>query len=220
MAAKSDSTKLSPWAKDERGKVYSKLTVLEVAEVRGEVIWLCRCECGNLAKVAGSDLRKGGTKSCGCGRKTQGGGYQTTEYCTWKEMHRRCYKTDYKEYTNYGGRGIVICDRWKDSFVNFLADVGPKPFPDATIDRFPNNDGNYEPGNVRWASPMEQGSNTRKNVFLTFNGETLHIREWARKLGIQHCTIRYRLHKGWPIDKVLTSERFFSPPPIKKARSH
>jgi hypothetical protein len=201
--AKSNSSKLSPWAKDERGKKYGKLTVIAFAGTRGEVIWTCRCECGNLAKVAGSDLRKGGTKSCGCGRATQNGGSKTTEYCSWKEMKRRCYNTKHIEYKNYGGRGIEICSRWRTSFVNFLADMGNKPFPEATIDRI-NNDGNYEPGNCRWATKMEQGQNTRKTVMLTHDGKTQCIREWARELGVQHCVIRYRIKHCWPIEKVLS----------------
>ncbi len=200
--ATSNSTQLSPYVKDERGNVYGKLTVLDLAEVRIEAIWLCRCECGELTKVAGSDLRKGSTKSCGCGRRTQGGGCGSPEYTTWKEMKRRCYNSRYREYHNYGGRGISICERWRESFVNFLKDIGPKPFSEATIDRI-DNDGDYEPGNCRWATKLEQGQNTRKARMLTHNGKTMCLRAWARRLGITHRTLSVRIERGWPEDRVF-----------------
>jgi len=204
---KTNSKQLPTRVKDEIGNVYGKLTVLELAEIRVEAIWLCRCDCGQLTKVAGSDLRKGGTKSCGCGRKSQGGGYKTPEYTTWKEMKRRCYNPQFRWYHLYGGRGITICDRWRTSFVNFLADMGPRPFPEATVERV-DNDGNYAPENCRWASRLEQGQNTRKVRLLTHNGKTLSIRGWARELGIRHCIILWRLKHKWPIEKVLSSQRF------------
>jgi hypothetical protein len=196
-------TALSRKIKDERGKPYGKLTVIELHSIRQEAIWLCRCDCGNTTTVAGSDLRTGGTKSCGCGRKTQGGGYKAPEYATWKMMKARCYNTNNAEYHNYGARGIVVCDRWRRSFVNFLSDMGARPFAGASIDRFPNNDGNYEPGNCRWATPLEQGQNTRKVVNLTYDGKTQCIRAWARDLNIQHCVIRARLKRGLPLHLVL-----------------
>lgn len=190
--------------KDMTGKRFGRLTVLKLAEIRTEAMWLCRCDCGELTTVAGSELRKGGTKSCGCGRKSQGGGYKTTEYTSWKEMKRRCYNPKYREYYLYGGRGIVICERWRTSFVNFLADMGPKPFPEATIDRVDYN-GNYEKSNCRWATKLEQGQNTRKVRLITYNGETLCLREWARRVGITKHTLSVRLERGWPLEKALTT---------------
>lgn len=202
--ADANSKQLSPWAKDERGKSYGRLTVVEVAGKQGgQLLWLCQCECGNLTKVTGGDLRRGTTVSCGCYRKSAGGMIGSTEYRTWKEMKRRCYNKNNPDYHNYGGRGIVICDKWRESFTAFYADMGPKPFPEATIDRI-DNDGNYEPSNCRWASPMEQGANMRKNRWITYNGETLHVRAWARKLGIPHCTILQRLNRGWTADQILS----------------
>lgn len=200
----SDSTQLSGHAKDERGNVYGKLTVIEFTEIRGEAMWLCRCECGNSSKVAGSDLRKGGTKSCGCLRASQGGGYKTPEYTTWKEMKRRCYNPRNSQYHLYGGRGITICDRWRTTFVNFLADMGKKPSPQHSIDRI-DNDGNYEPANCRWATKMEQSHNSRKVRLITYNGETLCLREWARKVGITHRTLSVRLRRGWTTERALTT---------------
>lgn len=207
--ASSDSTQLSSRAKDETGNVYGRLTVLAYAgkTKSGDSKWSCRCECGNITTVPRGSLRKGygGTKSCGCGRRSQGGGYSTTEYTTWKEMKRRCYNRRNSQYHLYGGRGIVICDRWRTSFVNFLADMGPKPFPEATIDRYPDNNGNYEPGNCRWATKLEQGQNTRKARVISYDGETMTLRSWARKLGITHRTLSVRIERGWPLEKALTT---------------
>jgi len=217
--AKSNSTKLSPWAKDETGNVYGKLTVIEFSHVKSEIYWRCRCECGNATLVAGSKLRRGSTQSCGCNRETQGGGHGTPEYRSWREMKRRCYNSSYREYHLYGGRGIAICDRWRTSFTNFLADMGPKPSPLHSIDRL-DNDGNYEPDNCRWTTPMEQGQNTRKARLLTHNGKTLSIRAWARKLGIAHQTLISRLAKGWPPEKVFSSKHYFVPPPKKRPKQH
>lgn len=207
---------------DETGNVYHRLTVVESAgsTSSGDSLWMCRCECGTMTTVARSDLRKGGIKSCGCLRSIQGGGHGTPEYTSWKEMKRRCYNKRNREYRNYGGRGITICDRWRTSFVNFLADMGPKPFPEATIDRYPNNDGNYEPGNCRWATRLEQGHNTRKVHLLTYNGETMPLRAWARKLGITHRTLSVRIERGWPPEKVFSPEHYFTPPPKKRAKYH
>ena len=205
--ATSNSNQLSRHTKDETGNVYSKLTVVEFAgkSKSGDSLWRCLCECGNMTTVARGDLRKsyGGTNSCGCGRKSQGGGHGALEYTNWKEMKRRCYNPRYKEYHLYGGRGITICDRWRTSFVNFLADMGKRPFPEASIDRI-NNNGNYEPDNCRWATKLEQGQNTRKARMITYNGETLCLREWARRIGITHRTLSVRLKRGWPLEKALT----------------
>lgn len=182
--------------KDETGKKYNKLTAIRPEGKRGcQVAWLCECDCGNTTIVAGGDLRSGKTKSCGCGRKTQGGCYKTTEYCSWKEMHRRCYNKNYKEYRNYGGRGIKICDEWIHSFTNFLNDMGKKPTPDCTIDRI-NNDGDYEKSNCRWATPMTQGNNTRKVKLITHDGKTLSIRGWAREVGMPYPTLQKKLSRG------------------------
>ena len=205
---------------DEVGNVYNKLTVLEFAgNTKGrDSRWLCRCECGNTTTVARGDLRDDSIKSCGCHRAIAGGMSNSTEYTSWKEMKRRCYNANYDDYHLYGGKGITVCQRWLDAFVNFFEDMGLKPFPEATIDRL-NGDGNYEKDNCRWATKMEQSQNTSKTRMLTFNGETHCLREWARRLGITHRTLSARLAKGWPHEKVFSSEHYFTPPPIKKART-
>lgn len=104
---------------------------------------------------------------------------------------------------SYAGRGITVCDHWRTSFVNFLADMGPKPFSEATIDRYPDQNGPYSPENCRWATKLEQSQNSRKARMLTYNGETMCLRAWARKLGITHRTLSERIRRGWPEDRVF-----------------
>jgi hypothetical protein len=117
-------------------------------------------------------------------------------------MKRRCYNPNNDQYHLYGERHIVVCDRWRKSFVNFLADMGPKPFPEASVERI-SNDGNYEPGNCKWATKMEQSQNTRKVRLLTYKGVTMCLRAWARKLGITHQTLRLRIERGWSDDQIF-----------------
>ncbi len=214
MAA-NNSTELPPRVKDETGNIHNKLTVLNFVELRSPkgAFWLCQCECGNLATVSGISLRKGNTKSCGCLYYSQNGEAGTPEHRIWKDMKRRCYSPQRSDYYLYGGCGITVCARWRTSFVNFLADMGPRPSAEHSIDRI-NNDGNYEPGNVRWASRIEQAQNKRNTLLITYNGETLCIAEWARRVGIQDATLYYRFKRGWSIEDAMTI------PPIKGSNCH
>ena len=133
--------------------------------------WECRCDCGSRCKKSRASLRKGKVKSCGCFRKerasqglpgTRHGKTKSKEYRTWASMKTRCLNPRYSRYPDYGGRGIHICDRWLRSFESFMADVGPAPGLEYSLDRYPNNNGNYEPGNVRWATRSQQQRNKRK----------------------------------------------------------
>ena len=162
---------------DLTGRVFGNLTVLGLADKRRgqDRCWRCACSCGNMVVVVRSELKTGDTKSCGCLRKetahlqgkknTKHGcareGLEPSEYRSWVEMRRRCTNRNSIGYRYYGGRGIAVCERWS-SFENFLADMGKKPTPRHSIDRYPNNDGNYEPGNCRWATAKQQASNRRK----------------------------------------------------------
>ncbi len=126
-------------------------------------------------------------------------------YSSWAAMRSRCTSPGNPNYPNYGGRGITICDRW-NSFEAFLADMGERPSLSHSIDRI-DNDGNYEPGNCRWASPKEQRANQRnlnRGHRITFNGQTLTIRAWAKTLGIKEITLGYRLRTWGSIEKCLT----------------
>lgn len=151
------------------GKKYSRLLVLFLhhTEKSGENYWLCRCDCGNVAIVRRSCLRRGATKSCGClqrelivDRSRTHGLVATPEYHSWNGMKARCTNPKGKDWNRYGGRGIRVCDRWLNSFENFLADMGRRPGPGYSIER-KENDGNYEPGNCCWATAKDQAKNRR-----------------------------------------------------------
>jgi hypothetical protein len=127
---------------------------------------------------------------------------KTTEYKIWIGIKKRCYQPRTKGYMNYGGRGIVMCDEWRDDPVRFIQDMGPRP-RGYTIDRV-NNDGHYAPGNCRWATRREQAWNTRHNRPLTFRGETLLLSQWAMKLGESSQTLSKRLSRGWTLERTLS----------------
>jgi hypothetical protein len=131
-------------------------------EIRGRHrVALCRCDCGVTKEVSADAIRAGRQRSCGCARTVHGMS-GTPEYRTWANLIDRCTNPCSKSYDRYGGRGIRVCDRWRASFEAFLADVGPRPSAKHSIDRYPDNDGHYEPGNVRWATRTEQQRNTSR----------------------------------------------------------
>jgi hypothetical protein len=117
------------------------------------------------------------------------------EHGTWNAMKRRCTDTNSPRYRDYGGRGITVYAPWMHSFAAFLRDVGPRPGKEFTLERI-NNNGNYEPGNVRWATTMEQAQNRRTSVYVTANGETRTIAAWARIFNINPRTLYKRYHRG------------------------
>ena len=121
-------------------------------------------------------------------------------------MKQRCRNTNDPQFDYYGGRGIKVCERWLELFDNFYADMGARPSPKHSIDRI-NNDGNYEPGNCRWATAQEQATNRRNNVFIEYDGKTQHVSAWAREIGVCDSTIYYRLKEGWPLEQVLAPAR-------------
>lgn len=125
-------------------------------------------------------------------------------YVTWCGMKQRCYDKKQPHYKNYGGRGIEVCDRWRNLFQAFFDDMGPRPFK-MSIERI-DNDGNYEPTNCRWATPKEQARNKRARRMVTIDGVEQHIAEVAEKYGLDMRTLDKRLKAGWPLEKALLKE--------------
>lgn len=153
---------------DLTGKRFSRLLVTGYSHnLNGKVWWQCNCDCGNTKAVPGDNLKLGKARSCGCYRAEQLTKDRVavkredhSSYKTYFSMLARCYNTNDKGYVNYGGRGISVCEHWRESFDNFANDMGPRPSREYSIDRI-DNDGNYEPSNCKWSTDKEQASNRR-----------------------------------------------------------
>lgn len=182
---------------------------------RGRCSAVFLCECGRKFVSQVYQARPGGQVSCGCLKPTPSGprgghgetaGYgPTAEYAAWLRIKRRCHNVADKAYDRYGGRGIFVCDRWLESFSNFLEDMGRKPSGRYSIDRI-NNDGPYAPGNCRWATDVEQSNNRRCNVFLNVFGETKTCAQWARDprcVISNHRIIWARVKMGWSDEDAI-----------------
>jgi len=221
------------------GDRFGRLVVVEESEpfVSGsqrQRAMKCECDCGNVGVYRLYALRNGNTTSCGClarelaverghrlgklygGGTPKHGGCGTPEYSSWKSMISRCAD---KSNSRYGGRGIKVCDRWVESFVAFLDDMGRRPSAGHSIDRI-DNDGDYDPGNCRWATAEEQCRNRSNTLYLSLNGETMSLPEWSERLGIDQSLIRSRLDRGWsdeealtkPVEKKYRSDSFYRTP--------
>lgn len=128
---------------------------------------------------------------------------RTLEYRIWRGMITRCTNPNRESWKKYGGRGISVCARWRSSFESFLADMGPRPSPRHSIER-EDNDGNYEPGNCRWATATEQGRNTRRTKLWEHDGRRLTVMGWSEVTGMSERALWGRIQLGWPIERVLT----------------
>jgi hypothetical protein len=179
------------------GDKINNLTFLKEIETinqkrRGEFL----CYCGNKFTAIIAHILHNRIKSCSC-FKIKHDANSTPEYRALVDLKSRCLNPKNKAYKNYGGRGIKVCDRWleknRKGFLNFLEDVGYRPSSKHSLDRFPDNDGNYEPGNCRWATKIEQANNKRNNITLSYNNEALSISEWSRKLKINKSILRQQL---------------------------
>lgn len=223
-----DCRPLSPTKlKDAIGIKFGRLTVQERIPSPDNIVdrrprYRCLCDCGKLTEVTGRSLRSGKTKSCGCLSRervsmlcrTQGGlaGANWPTYVTWYHMIARC-----EDHPNYAGRGIVVCDRWKGSFAAFLEDMGPRPSRAYSIERV-DNDGNYEPGNCRWATRHEQARNTRGNHLVTIGGRRMIVTDWAKENGIGVGLVYNRTARGWTIERALTQPpRYITKTPLYQA---
>ena len=138
------------------------------------------------------------------GHKTADGG--SREYHCYNAMRARCHNPKTPHFERYGGRGIKVCDRWRESFTAFLEDMGRCPSPRHSLDRI-NNDGDYEPDNCRWATPVDQANNRRSSKWITYNGDTRTQAQWARAIGVTQGTLHARLKAGWPVDRALGGAR-------------
>jgi hypothetical protein len=148
----------------------------------------------------------------------------TPEYRCWQHIKTRCLNPKVREFKNYGGRGITVCDRWRESFEAFYADTGPRPSDKHSIDRFPNKDGNYEPGNCRWATQKEQQRNRTNNRIFVVAGFEACLQEHCDRAGVSHAVVLKRLAKGAPIEMALSPKRlrrglFFNPELLAKLRA-
>lgn len=207
----------NPRSIDLMGKVFTRLTVVEKVETdkKGNH-WKCVCSCGKELIVRGGNLTNNTTKSCGCYKNDKfkelldsGGGYKfpKTHGFTgklskqvWDGMMARCYNPDLKQYHNWGGRGITVCERWH-TYENFALDMGEPP-DGLKLERTDNN-GNYTPENCIWATDIEQNRNRRNNRLLTYKGETKCVTAWAEELKVNPKTLYTRVYLGWTDEQVL-----------------
>lgn len=172
--------------------------------------WLCECDCGKTKSALTSDLLKGKTRSCGClarellrKARTTHGQSASPEYRCYKGMLNRCYNPNTREYPNYGGRDIRVCERWLEDFTNFLADMGPRPSPKHSIDRIDVN-GNYEPTNCRWADQYQQQNNRRDNRLISHEGKVYTLSQLARMAVVDRPTLAKRLDRGWTVQAAIS----------------
>lgn len=204
------------------GQRYGKLVVLKQVESfvtpsgQKQRAYLCQCDCGRQKPVRAHSLvgHKEPTKSCGCvSREDFREKYAThgmsklSEFRIWKGMKQRCSNKNCKSYADYGGRGITVCDRWKDSFENFIIDMGRRPSKRHSLDRIDNDKG-YDPENCRWATASQQTRNSRKNKKYSFQNRMITIAELAEICGIkerkQYCIIYQRVvQRGWTCEQTL-----------------
>ena len=191
------------------GQRFGKLVVIEYAGKNnsGRTTWLCRCDCDGKTKIInGNSMVQGWVNSCGClhdGHPTHGLS-DTPTHNTWVKINQRCSNPNNPSWKNYGGRGITVCDRWKESFKNFLEDMGIKPKGRFSIGRI-NNDGNYEPENCEWEDDLTQANNRRDNHLITYRNRTQTISQWAREYNISCKVLADRITKcKWPIEQALT----------------
>ncbi len=202
---------------DLTDQTFSRLKVTALTEIMsstGSRVWVCECECGNIVNVRSDLLRSGGVRSCGClkvealkNRATHAAS-RSTEYASWVAMKARCNNPNSSKYYMYGARGITICPTWVNSFENFIKDMGAKPSKAHTIERLDGSLG-YSKENCIWADKETQSNNTRLNRAITYQGETLNLRQWSRRLGIPVPTLINRLDgRGLSVEQAFTVSPF------------
>ena len=191
------------------GQRFGRLVALEVIGRQARAaVWKCRCDCGTYTNVVAASLKRAHTSSCGCLHReksaavnTVHGDWGSGSYQSWHGMMQRCTNPNNKKYSRYGGRGITVCDRWKD-YSAFLEDMGPRP-EKLTIERLDNSKG-YSKSNCKWATKAEQNRNHCRNRLLTYQGRSMIAPDWAKELGLPMSCISGRLKRGWSVDKALS----------------
>lgn len=187
------------------------ITILTRAPNKGhKTMYYCMCHCGNLFKTSQSNLNDGHTISCGCiqhfqiiKRNTTHGQSDTKLYYVYKTMKNRCHNKNVKNYKDYGGRGITVCDEWKNDFQEFYNWSIVNGYKEGLqIDRIDNN-GNYEPINCRWVSRKQNCNNRRSNINITYKGMTKTATEWAEYLGVNKKAFTNRVRRGWSVDRLF-----------------
>jgi len=203
------------------GQVIGRLTVIEDAGNRGrKAQWLCRCTCGNMLVAVGTELRNGSTKSCGCLRIENFIQRSTTHnlskdplFKTWIRMRERCLIPTTKHFDRWGGRGITICEEWKD-VAAFIQWARTSYIPGLSLDRI-NNDGNYSPDNCRWVNATVQNRNRSNNIFITYRGEKRLLAEVAENTGLKYGTLFRRYKRG-----DISEERLLRPTSRREVAQH
>ena len=189
---------------DMTGQRFGCITAIRIARnaVSGKLKWLCRCDCGSEFVTCGGKVRSGEVKTCPkCskervrGSRVKHGMRKSAEHRIWSHIKSRCFNPNVPEFRNYGGRGITMCLRWAESFEAFISDMGLRPSADLSIDRI-DNEGNYEPGNCRWASKKTQANNTRANRKIQIGDETRNMSQWADSIGACREVIYKRIKRG------------------------
>ncbi len=193
---------------DLTGRSFGRLEVMSFAGTRrGNAFWICHCRCGREETVSAPHLKSGCTRSCGClaaesrPANFRHGMSNSYLHSVWRDMRNRCSNPRHQAYSCYGGRGILVCSRW-DSFEAFVEDVGDRPSDRHQLDRI-DNDGHYNPGNVRWVVCQANNRNKRNNVKVSWRGKTLCLSEWAERLGIKYGTLYSRYTRGWSTSRML-----------------
>jgi hypothetical protein len=195
---------------DLEGKKFNMLTVIKKVgkDKRKNILWLCKCDCGNDKTAITTNIKNGNILSCGCIKKHNNKTHGKTEtklFKVFQNIKQRCYNQNNKKYKNYGERGIVICDDWLNDFTNFYnwaMDNGYQEDSGLTLDRIDVN-GNYEPGNCRWADMKTQQNNKTINLNVTINGKTQTAKQWEEEYNLTQGTVARRLRLGWEEDKLL-----------------
>lgn len=206
LIEQSRENNLPPKAKNHAGKRFGLLTVSQYAgkDKYGKSLWNCVCDCGKEIITLANTLISNKAISCGsCSKKSRTKPYRKTPlYRKYWSMIDRCQNKSSKVWDRYGGRGIKVCERWRKSFDAFVEDMGV-PEPKMTLERIDNNKG-YSPENCRWATMQEQQRNRRDTVWLTFNGKTKCLADWAETLSVSPQAIGYRLRSGYSVEEALS----------------